>query len=122
MNRLEYSRPTTSRHWGWCSEKCHTIAKLYSNKLKETKVDVLTLQECTILGKQQRVNLHYEFCAGNKRLYPKTKVYRRIYDERKRRFWYKVEVRLKLIWYQTSDLLSSNRIQIYKCHITFLSF
>ena len=104
MNRLKYSRPAASRHWGWCSEKCHTIAKAYSNKLKETKVDVLTLQECTILGKQQQVNLNYEFCAGYKRLYPKTKVYRRIYDKRKRRFWYKLEVRITLIWYQTSNL------------------
>ena len=95
MNKLEYSRPTASRHWGWCSESCHTKAEFFSNRLKETKVDVLTEKECRILGKQQKANLKYEFCAGNKKAYPKTKVYRRVHDKKNRRFWYQPEVSLQ---------------------------
>ena len=88
VNELEYSRPTASLHWGWCSERCGTKST-NPDKLKETKVNVLRPNECKELGKEQRVNLDWEFCAGKKNFYPKTKAYFRIYSRKKNKFWYK---------------------------------
>lgn len=90
--RNEYSKPKASQHWGFCSEKCYGNDENYSEKLKETKLDLLTNEECKILGKQQKANPDVEICAGKKTFYPKTKVYLRM-QNKKGKFWFKLVVR-----------------------------
>ena len=96
MIKSEYSQPKASQHWGFCSEKCYAIDESYSQKLKETKLDLLTNEECKILGRTQRANSDIEFCAGKKNFYPKTNVYLRM-QNKKGKFWFKMVVRFKIV-------------------------
>ena len=94
-NPREYSRPETSRNWGWCSGRCYTRSDLAQN-IKETQVDVLSYKECKIMGKSQKVAPALELCAGKKREYPTIERYYRIKNKKNGAFWFKLKVSLHL--------------------------
>ena len=60
--------------------------------LKETQIDILSLEECKVMGKGMNVNPRLELCGGKKRVYPKTDVYYRTYSKKKKNFWFRLNV------------------------------
>ena len=68
------TRVRRAKHWGFCSHLCEK--KSEASSLQETKLDVLTPQDCarfntTMLSYREEG----ELCAGNKLAYPKMDVF-----------------------------------------------
>ena len=82
MKKLQYksaSRPTSSKHWGWCSNNCY-LNSHGSQRLQEAKVDVLTSEACKVLGRVEKANPVLEICTGRKHLFPRIETYIRLED------------------------------------------
>ena len=119
VNSLEYSRPTASRNWGWCSGRCNTDTRMAKN-LKETQINILSFEECKVMGKGMNVKPSLELCGGKKRIYPKTDVYYRTYSKKKKIFWFRLNVSFNLMRtsnYQTLSYLYYFILQARKSNL-----
>ena len=82
MKKLQYesaSRPTSSKHWGWCSDNCY-LDSYRTKRLQEAMVDVLTSEACEVLGRVENANPILEMCTGRKHLFPRIETYIRLED------------------------------------------
>jgi hypothetical protein len=66
----------SGKNWGFCSDLCSKTDEAPIDILQETKLDVLSLKDCGILGPKQAFNRTREVCAGNKNDYPQMRVYK----------------------------------------------
>ena len=67
----EMGRPTHDKNWAWCRSTCQDVRPNLSKSLQETKLDLLTPEQCEDLGSAMETNGTTEICAGRKNLYPK---------------------------------------------------
>ena len=88
----EMSKPSTVKNWGWCREHCSKNERdrvTPQKKLQETKLSILTDNECKDLGKTVHANVSLELCAGQKNYFPTVKKFKRIKNKRTKEYSFK---------------------------------
>ena len=75
-------KPSYEKHWGWCRETCSkTDSEIDSESkkaLQETKIELLTEEQCVEMASNLRANGTHEICAGRKNYFPKVLKFVRI--------------------------------------------
>ena len=74
----EMGRPGFDQNWGWCRATCQNLHHSLASQLQETKLDILTSQQCVDMGKEMEPNKTSEICAGKKTYFPKIIKFKRI--------------------------------------------
>ena len=69
-------KPSYQKNWGWCRETCSkTVSEsereIKAKALQETKIDLLTEEQCEDMASNLRANGTHEICAGRKNYFPK---------------------------------------------------
>ena len=68
-------KPSYQKNWGWCRETCskdpNHSEKIKAKALQETKIDLLTEEQCEEMGLNLGANGTHEICAGRKNYFPK---------------------------------------------------
>lgn len=86
---VEAAKPSFTKNWGWCREACGKNLAL-SNKLLETKLDILPPDLCDELGIHMEVNSTTEICAGKMNLFPKILLFKRIKDPKTKTHYFRL--------------------------------
>ena len=71
------TRPTFKKDWGWCRSTCNQKPSMAKN-LQETKLNLLSREQCSDFAESLLFNHTYEFCAGKKNYFPKIWKFKRI--------------------------------------------
>ena len=81
----EFGRPTSDANWGWCNKWCDdSTGPMQSPKLLETRLDLLTKEQCEDLGVDLMANGAIELCTGKKTKFPHIYQFRRVLTKRNR--------------------------------------
>ena len=64
-------KPSYQKNWGWCRETCSKTDSESKKALQETRIDLLTEEQCEEMGSNVRANGTHEICAGRKNYFPK---------------------------------------------------
>ena len=69
-------KPSYQKNWGWCRETCsksvsESDREIKAKALQETKIDLLTEEQCEDMASNLRANGTHEICAGRKNYFPK---------------------------------------------------
>ena len=83
----EIMRPTSKKDWGWCSRTCNNFDA--AKTLQETKLDLLTLNQCSDFDSGMQFNRKNELCAGKKNYFPKVWKFKRNKGARKKSYHFK---------------------------------
>ena len=72
----EMGKPSYQKNWGWCRETCSRTAseterEIQAKALQETKIDLLTEEQCEHMASNLDANGTHEICAGRKNYFPK---------------------------------------------------
>ena len=76
-------KPSYQKNWGWCRETCSRTKseadkEIQAKSLQETKIDLLTEEQCEEMGSNLRANGTHEICAGRKNYFPKVLKFARV--------------------------------------------
>ena len=88
-NDVEMSNPTLVKNWGWCRGICQQKGPTNSDVLMETKIDILSKDECADLASDLSVNATTEICAGHKNYFPKIQKWKRIRNTKKNSYYFR---------------------------------
>ena len=83
----EIMRPTSKKDWGWCSRTCNNFD--VARTLQETKLDLLTLNQCSDFDSDLYFNRKNELCAGKKNYFPEVWKFKRNQSARKKSYHFK---------------------------------
>ena len=83
----EIMRPTSKKDWGWCSRTCNNFN--VARTLQETKLDLLTLNQCSDFDSEMHFNRKNELCAGKKNYFPEVWKFKRNQSARKKSYHFK---------------------------------
>ena len=86
----EAGRPSFTKNWGWCREACNNNQLALSDKLLETKLDILPPDLCQDLGKSLEANSTIELCAGKKNFFPSIMLFKRIKSPKTKSYYFKL--------------------------------
>lgn len=84
----EIMRPTSKKDWGWCSRTCNNFRGV-ARTLQETKLDLLTLNQCSDFDAEMQFNRKNELCAGKKNYFPEVWKFKRNQSARKKSYHFK---------------------------------
>ena len=63
----EFSRPSAESNWGWCNPWCDEYGgPSQAQRLQETELDVLSIQQCKFFAGSLEFNTTHEICTGKK--------------------------------------------------------
>ena len=87
-------KPSYQKNWGWCRETCSKtykqhIIEVKAKALQETKVDLLTEEQCEEMGSNLGANGTLETCAGRKNHFPKILKFVRVKSVVNNTFYFK---------------------------------
>jgi hypothetical protein len=85
----EIMRPTSKKDWGWCSRTCSNFGQNAARTLQETKLDLLTLNQCSDFDSEMAFNPTNELCAGKKNYFPTVWKFKRNKSARKKSYHFK---------------------------------
>ena len=83
------ARPTYKKNWGWCRSTCNEKKRMARN-LQETKLDLLTSDQCSDFESTLMPNRTHELCAGRKNYFPKVWKFKRMRSIGKKTYHFKL--------------------------------